>query len=236
MGRDGQRRYRRMEPLEVSIHAPAWGATSGLLHRSASRCCFNPRARMGRDPQIRVTRQPCCQFQSTRPHGARRPTFVGKTGEELFQSTRPHGARLARVSWGRQSRRFQSTRPHGARHGHPGLGHVAGLVSIHAPAWGATVPVRQVGRQVSFQSTRPHGARRAHGGERGGQELVSIHAPAWGATPEPGPLQPPKRRFNPRARMGRDTGSSSARRSDGVSIHAPAWGATLDWLKLNAGG
>ena len=227
MGRDGQRRYRRMEPLEVSIHAPAWGATSGLLHRSASRCCFNPRARMGRAPQIRVTRQPCCQFQSTRPHGARRPTFVGKTGEELFQSTRPHGARLARVSWGRQSRRFQSTRPHGARP----------CPSARSGARFRFNPRARMGRDgrmvVSeeakswFQSTRPHGARRLSLDLYSRLNDVSIHAPAWGATlvvarPVVAMAFQSTRphgarrwigssstraddRFNPRARMGRDS-------------------------------
>ena len=55
-----------------------------------------------------------------------------------FQSTRPRGARLARHT--------------------PGVGHL--IVSIHAPAWGATAAR---GRSIRM-------------------EHVSIHAPAWGAT------------------------------------------------------
>nr|CBX28939.1 hypothetical protein N47_B20850 [uncultured Desulfobacterium sp.] len=35
--------------LNVSIHAPAWGATCRDLCSHARGCCFNPRARMGRD-------------------------------------------------------------------------------------------------------------------------------------------------------------------------------------------
>ncbi|GBC63954.1 hypothetical protein DENIS_4954 [Desulfonema ishimotonii] len=34
----------------VSIHAPAWGATLRAWKKGATVCCFNPRARMGRDP------------------------------------------------------------------------------------------------------------------------------------------------------------------------------------------
>ena len=33
----------------VSIHAPAWGATNRFQGRKCDCVCFNPRARMGRD-------------------------------------------------------------------------------------------------------------------------------------------------------------------------------------------
>ena len=101
---------------------------------------FNPRARMGRD-----------QAQ-----------LIAALGVELFQSTRPHGARLSFAEQIAFFRQFQSTRPHGARpcHRRPGppgprfnprarMGRDALIcgctwlrraVSIHAPAWGATVP------------------------------------------------------------------------------------------------
>ena len=76
-------------------------------------------------------------------------------------------------------------------------------VSIHAPAWGATIPED---RDHAIQRVSIHapawGATFAitWGGER---LSVSIHAPAWGATCEPG------RNcnidcFNPRPRMGGD--------------------------------
>ncbi len=78
-------------------------------------------------------------------------------------------------------------------------------VSIHAPAWGATM-AQTAGskRKAEFQSTRPRGARRDP--PRGDQNLrkVSIHAPAWGAT----------------------TCGASVGNTYTVSIHAPAWGAT----------
>ena len=79
----------------VSIHAPARGATSARKLDGRIRCCFNPRARTGRDqspahlspsfkgfnPRARTGRDKdrarfalsMLWFQSTRPHGARRP-------------------------------------------------------------------------------------------------------------------------------------------------------------------
>jgi len=35
--------------IKVSIHAPAWDATSSSQQSPAHRVCFNPRARVGRD-------------------------------------------------------------------------------------------------------------------------------------------------------------------------------------------
>jgi len=100
-------------------------------------------------------------------------------------------------------------------------------VSIHAPAWGATLRRRSVPLLPT----------------------VSIHAPAWGATASPDYgrwtsvcFNPRARmgrdyprlwavgkacRFNPRARMGRDhLPTLSVGFFLQVSIHAPAWGAT----------
>jgi len=54
-------------------------------------------------------------------------------------------------------------------------------VSIHAPAWGATVSIFPYAARKLFQSTRPHGARQ--------YGVVCCNTPSG---------------FNPRARMGRD--------------------------------
>ena len=78
-----------------------------------------------------------------------------------FQSTRPRGARPKREELFAEYDKFQSTRPRGARLGGGIQVEVGKVVSIHAPAWGAT--------------------RQAH--PLGKFEAVSIHAPAWGATP-----------------------------------------------------
>ena len=165
-------------------------------------------------------------FQSTRPHGARRQRQRQRQCPGLFQSTRPHGARRAstvqcspctgfnprartgRDSSGGHSNRckvlFQSTRPHGARR--PTLEGSAGaaVVSIHAPARGATGVgvVAGVGTCVSIHAPA-RGATGWHLLELT-DDMVSIHAPARGATC--------------RHRGEKFRGA--------VSIHAPARGAT----------
>ena len=99
-------------------------------------------------------------------------------------------------------------------------------VSIHAPAWGATL--------VEFLAV--HGPLVSIHAPAWGATVViaciismssvSIHAPAWGATENwfndfgSAPC------FNPRARMGRDGWRKGLRTEGAVSIHAPAWGAT----------
>ncbi len=124
------------------------------------------------------------------------------------------------------------------------------LVSIHAPAWGATKtrssynrgpfgfnPRARVGRDLRPEDVDVDDPR------------VSIHAPAWGATFPPYATKCPTFGFNPRARVGRDLRFLSncqvrpkfqstrprgarlpwvknAMQSQTVSIHAPAWGAT----------
>jgi len=57
----------------------------------------------------------------------------------------------------------------------------AECVSIHAPAWGATMMDCDDTRGYMFQSTHPRGVRRQSLCYVLSQ-IVSIHAPAWGAT------------------------------------------------------
>ena len=145
-------------------------------------------------------------FQSTHPRGVRRWETRITAGHRMFQSTHPRGVRPARSRrrhcWRyrfnprtRVGCDFDKHQRHGFR----------AHVSIHAPAWGATVF-----RIISFLLRR-----------------VSIHAPAWGATSGCWPLSPLYHLFqstHPRGvrlwRPGRSAPCSS------VSIHAPAWGAT----------
>ena len=56
---------------DVSIHAPARGATGQNTKMRISGQCFNPRARTGRDVSGRAMLWSIALFQSTRPHGAR---------------------------------------------------------------------------------------------------------------------------------------------------------------------
>ena len=143
-----------------------------------------------------------------------------------FQFTRPRGARRPAPVRTRRQRRFQFTRPRGARQWLLRKAFQDDVVSIHAPARGATF-----GRSLATLVA-----------------AVSIHAPARGATAVPTPLplsrlfqftRPRGARpilpltfslvtgFNSRAREGRDTVVQHVLSAQSVSIHAPARGATL---------
>ena len=57
------------------------------------------------------------------------------------------------------------------------------VVSIHAPAWGATNAFAfRAYNYIVFQSTHPRGVRLPVMRRRFQPHHVSIHAPAWGAT------------------------------------------------------
>ncbi len=62
-------------PGSVSIHAPVRGATVGTAFPRRTYERFNPRARAGRDVLTVLKRGAIPVFQSTRPCGARPPTY-----------------------------------------------------------------------------------------------------------------------------------------------------------------
>ena len=173
--------------------------------KSKSRSCFNPRSRAGSD--VSSWSSPAChsRFQSTLPRGERRlPSGV----LARFTEVSIHApARGATTTTRRRGRRFpfQSTLPRGERQQiHRDLQRFAGfnprsragsddgptaervapgLVSIHAPARGATTPV-QVGSPARA-GFNPRSRAGSDGPVRRvgvGRHLVSIHAPARGAT------------------------------------------------------
>ena len=236
----------------VSIHAPAWGATV-----FAGGCCHG------------------AAFQSTHPRGVRphllsvdtvKPfgvsihapawgaTKAGQVAIRDFDSFNPRtrvGCDTPSTMMSPCSGRFQSTHPRGvrrARHFHFGPG---GLVSIHAPAWGATRwAVRRTGWNTRFQSTHPRGVRLAEfksfcatcmafqsthprGVRQGNERAAKARALLFQSTHPRGVrhaqahAQPcAGQSFNPRTRVGCDRRPTASRASSTVSIHAPAWGAT----------
>ena len=145
----------------VSIHAPAWGAT-GRGHGGGCRDGgFNPRTRVGCDRRKNPGSACSHRFQSTHPRGVRRWGSTSPASHFWFQSTHPRGVRRFRQVVPFSHELFQSTHPRGVRPHAAGRARDAQIVSIHAPAWGAT----------QFRYANRHGS------------AVSIHAPAWGATP-----------------------------------------------------
>ncbi len=99
------------------------------------------------------------------------------------------------------------------------------LVSIHAPAWGATRAENLPKIRDWFQFTRPRGARRI-------PTSVSSMVGCFNSRARVGRDQAMPRQasraecFNSRARVGRDIIVVDGIIFPVVSIHAPAWGAT----------
>ena len=121
---------------------------------------------------------------------------------------------------------FQFTLPRGERRVQPGGFQEVAIVSIHAPAWGATAspsPRPQACRRFNSRSRVGSDEAAITPAHRGG---VSIHAPAWGATGSDCDPIRPVGCFNSRSRVGRDLVGIDEGEEVGVSIHAPAWGAT----------
>jgi len=152
--------------IHVSIHAPAWGATFERRKFCQSTTSFNPRARVGRDKKSAAAKSLLSSFNPRARVGRDDLKIYYKLGNHEFQSTRPRGARLFTCSDNR----------------------IFCLVSIHAPAWGATPTT----------------------GRSSIQHLVSIHAPAWGATFARRKFCQSTTCFNPRARVGRDVDAIDA--------------------------
>ena len=135
MGCDPKRRG-FLEYNEVSIHAPAWGATVDCelaqliyevsIHAPAWGATWRANAAF-REETVSIHAPAWGATHSVRK----------AVSELAFQSTHPHGVRLT-------SPPMQETRT---------------MVSIHAPAWGATLRCYYQDHFAMFQSTHPHGVR-----------------------------------------------------------------------------
>ena len=213
---------------DVSIHAPAWGATSTPTAPSS----------------------PSRSFQFTLPRGERQ-------GDQANHPV-THPVSIHAPAWGatrpgdgpRPDPRFQFTLPRGERQAGVSTLSEECEVSIHAPAWGATSAPSSAHCGRGFQFTLPRGERhlselnaytlrRFNSRSRVGSDLgvyqilvddsVSIHAPAWGATHLRPEVEPHRRfqftlprgerqylqrfrrtqpRFNSRSRVGSDIGTA----------------------------
>ena len=193
----------------VSIHAPAWGATYRKRLIPYSRPCFNPRSRMGSDEnrdaryiKARVSIHApawgatgdsifCERFKLVSIHApAWGATVVlqGFRADKKFQSTLPHGERRSPLPWLPPRYWFQSTLPHGERH--MGFGRLNTMYMFQStlPHGERPASLPRVIIPDPFQSTLPHGERPRI---RGRKQLEQDS-------------------FNPRSRMGSDATPSCA--------------------------
>ena len=190
--------------MRVSIHAPAGGATSESCPRIDRSSVFQSTRPRGARLVKSITVKSALMFQSTRPRGARPATRRTATARRMFQSPRPRGARRRRWRTLRTRSRFQSTRPRGARLSHDFLLFDPLLVSIHAPAGGATQRIEDVVPAYDVSIHAPAGGATHFEVVERFLGRVSIHAPAGGATYAASWSTCHFSGFNPRARGGRD--------------------------------
>ena len=191
--------------IDVSIHAPARGATGGWIDQSQSaRVSIHAPARGA--TLCRPWRLLLGLVSIHAPaRGATGKRGVAHSSSAGFNPRARTGRDWSGQGCSSDHQRFQSTRPHGARLERARVLIRSPAVSIHAPARGATrSALSRVWSARMFQSTRPHGARRFRC--------------RWG--------RGCRCRFNPRARTGRDAAVFPAEVDSSVSIHAPARGAT----------
>ena len=260
--RAGRRLY---APPLVSIHAPAWGATPQSDCPRGWRC-FDPRSRVGSD-RVLTERSKLLGVSIHAPAWGATAGDEGAVARLVVSIHAPAWGATVAFPQSQANIQFRSTLPRGERQRcvrHPAVPgcfdprsrvgsdvrradvqcHV--VVSIHAPAWGATCVLHHFEYLKPFRSTLPRGERP---GSRRVRSLcaVSIHAPAWGATTPAGtiitgrgfrstlprgerPARPAQYRnltsFDPRSRVGSDRSQPGVMPACAVSIHAPAWGAT----------
>ena len=102
---------------------------------------FNPRSREGSDGAEHDMIVTAMQFQSTLPRGERLAESSVVSTRLAFQSTLPRGERLAESSVVSTRLAFQSTLPRGERPFTNEATFSAFVISIHAPARGATAMI-----------------------------------------------------------------------------------------------
>ena len=122
---------------------------------------------------------------------------------------------------------FQSTHPRGVRLGYTLVEVCLGLISIHAPTWGATQSVRRVRTLHVISIHAPTWGATWRTGKRRPDFLhISIHAPTWGATCLSGGVQGVFEISIHAPTWGATRGRQYGEQVFGISIHAPTWGAT----------
>ena len=122
--------------IDISIHAPTWGATCKCRapYRDGQISIHAPTwgATGARNGEIIIT-----LFQSTHPRGVRRDTRVKKQAVVKFQSTHPRGVRPR--TWKDKSLVNDfNPRTHVGCDSRQSLDPQNQNISIHAPTWGAT--------------------------------------------------------------------------------------------------
>ena len=145
----------------ISIHAPAKGATAAALVICTCRPDFNPRSREGSDVDSSLSHKGI-PISIHAPAKGATPCAASLSQSPPFQSTLPRRERRDPAVCGYLAALFQSTLPRRERLDCLISSRADAVISIHAPAKGATCF-----SPLSGELEMP----------------ISIHAPAKGATP-----------------------------------------------------
>ena len=139
-------------------------------------------------------------FQSTLPAwGATRKPFEIETERIYFNPRPPHGERLTGKGVGSITISISIHAPAWRATLHHGHGLHGNQISIHAPAWGATKNRNPSNRKKKYFNPRPpHGERPKRSRIFDERALFQSTPPAWGATWNTGDLRRSKWYFNPR--------------------------------------
>ena len=167
----------------ISIHAPAEGATRNPDAVFLRLTYFNPRSRGGSDVN----------------------SWLAEPWEDTFQSTLPRRERHMRLVLHTAIFHISIHAPAEGATSAPFTKMELTTISIHAPAEGATSWHRKSIRHKRFQSTLPRRERHGRNNRYDKSKEISIHAPAEGATAQWLPFLARATYFNPRSRGGSDS-------------------------------
>ena len=219
----------------VSIHAPAKGATVSLARARVRISRFDPRPREGGDKVEAAQIARTAGFRSTPPRRGRLPERIDERMSDGFDPRPREGGDLSSWRSYAVSARFDPRPREGGDQAFLDLARKL-LVSIHAPAKGASALDMLNLLQMPFRSTPPRRGRRRRTMHRAPGQQVSIHAPAKGATRRQGVL---RTRFCVSIHAPAKGATRAFPAQFGlpnVSIHAPAKGATCRLEPVGVGG
>ena len=202
------------------------GSDNGIGLSMRASTYFNPRSREGSDGYCFAKITYKNLFQSTLPRGERRCSDVGTDKSTYFNPRSREGSDLIFLSTAFAVLPFQSTLPRGERLERYLLTRYGYLISIHAPARGATSTSRVITKANDISIHAPARGATTNTTSYGATSEISIHAPARGATTYTS--------ANDNSYIFQSTLPRGERRFTikkicahlNISIHAPARGAT----------
>ena len=115
--------------------------------------------------------------------------------------------------WKQFTIKFQSTLPRGERPIPPFAKPRTFRISIHTPAWGATISAGTRKDNIRISIHTPAWGATPRKMFKGLSSQISIHTPAWGATSAPTFCVGESGNFNPHSRVGSDCRNYSIKRA-----------------------